>query len=58
MSLRQAILKISGFFSITSLESADETSKALSVGCDCTCGCGLTCAVQKRGCWEPIAPGL
>lgn len=58
MSLRQAILKISGFFSITSLESTEEMSKALSVGRDCSCGCRPTCAVQKRGYWEPIAPGL
>lgn len=58
MSLRQAILKISGFFSITSLESTEKMSKSLWVGRNCTCGCGLTCAAQKRGYWEPIAPGL
>ena len=48
MSPRQAILKISGFFSITSLESTNQLSKVLPVGHYCTCLQFYLCSAEKR----------
>lgn len=48
MSLRQAILKISGFFSITSLESTDGMSKAVGGPRLYLWGRSYLCSAEKR----------